>query len=128
MRGVSILTIACKKPHFGEPPVSLDDDSSAFDVALACAGCTVYTKCSLRLGGVLILHILNSFSNIVSTVVAHWGRNRGRSGSTLVARWCRHGAQGRTVWLVQHRSWRDTAYDFCCMLRERDYLFSRHGR
>ena len=27
----------------------------------------------------------------------------------------------------QHRSWRDTAYDFCCTLRERGYLFSHHG-
>jgi len=26
-----------------------------------------------------------------------------------------------------HRSWRDIAYEFCCMLKERGYLFSHHG-
>ena len=44
LHGVIIFTITRKKPHFGEPPVSLDDALSALDAALACAGCTLLPK------------------------------------------------------------------------------------
>ena len=44
LRGVSIFTIARKKPDFGEPPASSDDDLSKLGVALACTGCTFLLK------------------------------------------------------------------------------------
>ena len=44
LRGVSVFTIARKKPHFGEPPGSLDDLLSTHDAALACAGRALLLK------------------------------------------------------------------------------------
>ena len=44
LRGVSSFTIARKKPDFGEPPASSNDDLSKLLAALACAGCTYLLK------------------------------------------------------------------------------------